>query len=253
MIWIWLQAILLTFSSPTAQGPVYTVIAVQGKVNIKNEGRIRALKTGESIKEGQLISIGNNGFASLIDAEDRKVDLSIAGDYSYEKIHALFGKTEQSLYNRLLAKVSYMMSKPKEEKVSHPGAVFRGAGDGYAPGDSTVVLDNTITFRFENEATEKLKLVIRNARTNETIAELTTMGDSLTVPAELNTGYYAWQVLRDGSVKTSSFFVIPDADQINRFKTEYRELIASISAWPAELQEQVILEWKQSLRLLWTE
>lgn len=251
MFFLWLQTLLLAGLFNLSDGPEYTVLITRGEVYVKTDMRIHDLRTDDTIRHGQLISLGEGGFVSLLDAEDRKVDLVEKGDYAYHEITELFAKTDKSLYNRLLAKITKLMTKPKEEKVDVPGAVFRGERSAYFPPDFTVVMDSVITFRFDNEFNENLKLSIRNARTDRLITQRSTEADSLVVNVDFGPGYFYWRVSDD--VPGGSSFVIPDEEEKARYKKVYDELLSSMEGWPVEIAGKIISEWMQEEKLLWTE
>ena len=147
----------------------YKVLISCGDVFVKKEKKINKLVSGDIFTIDQTIQIGENGFVSLMDHRDKRVELSEKGNYSFHDISVLFEGAGESLYSRLLASVIKLMTDTKEEEMPSMGAVLRGNDDVYFPQDSSIIMDSVFALRFNNEFNDTLNVLIREA-----ISELTT-------------------------------------------------------------------------------
>ena len=249
----WAFSLLLSLFIPFSQPMEFKVLISCGDVFVKKEKKINKLVSGDIFTIDQTIQIGENGFVSLMDHRDKRVELSEKGNYSFHDISVLFEGAGESLYSRLLASVIKLMTDTKEEEMPSMGAVLRGNDDVYFPQDSSIIMDSVFALRFNNEFNDTLNVLIREAISDKTIMKTKTVSDSLLIAADFGQGTYIWQVYDDIYVKKAGFFIVPTAQERDQYLKEYQNLNTSMINWPDTVALSVMQEWVLSRKLVWSE
>ncbi len=174
----------------------YKIFHVQGEVSIKrSDENIKDLR-GELFETDDLLII-EKGVVSLVNEDMKRLTLQEEGTYTIQDVKQKFKKITASLENKYLHYLWKKVRNEKEKEVNLPGGVIRGKEMGLSPGDSVIILSDTLIFSLDNRERQRIQFILKNESYKTSLKITTTDSCLILFPFDsgfFQPGWYHWQV-----------------------------------------------------------
>ncbi len=210
---------------------------------IRGDNNIKQIQ-GESFRPNDILEI-INGNVTIINLNNKKITIDKPGSYNYDDALTSMQHAESSLSNRYFVYVWKKINVEDKQK-NHPGGVIRGDEFETSPGDSIIVLSDTIRFFINNISGSDFNLIIKSE--NYKTIKQNTIRKNLTLNIhDINDGQpgkYYWGIETPFSnSKDKKHFIIPDMETKIRLIEEYDKNILEFSSFDIELRQLLIKEY----------
>jgi hypothetical protein len=215
----------------------------EGEVVIhRSKGEVAA-KMGLSINQGDVLDL-KKGWISLLNNQLKRVTLDEPVKLSYDQLAVRFSKASASVENKYLVFLWERMNTV-ETHTTKKGGVIRGSSGLVYPPDSSIILKDSICFRFTNPKNATVRWFLRDSLRSRIREETATDGKvciDLLIP-RLEPGRYFWSVQLPGLPECEPQSVeIPAAVDKLKIAGEIKSIGKKLGDFPPAEQDRIIGE-----------